>query len=183
MGTVLRLISGASGAQLLKWDLGDILGIHMEMYGSSVLHSFLYFTEIFPSNLDQSLCYFHNANSYFVPIHGLQVPAMFKIANTKHIPEIPESFSKEGKDFVSLCLKRDPTQRPSASQLLCHPFLQDHQALTETKLPFHPLFHDHQALRETKCNTTRLRNGLSLPAGACHKKVTYLLVLFYYFNS
>ncbi|KAF8693424.1 hypothetical protein HU200_038818 [Digitaria exilis] len=85
--------------------------------------------------------------------HG-DVPAMFKIANTKHIPEIPESFSKEGKDFVSLCLKRDPTQRPSASQLLCHPFLQD-----------------HQALRETKCNTTRLRNGLSLPAGACHKKL------------
>ncbi|CAN6278842.1 unnamed protein product [Urochloa humidicola] len=81
------------------------------------------------------------------------VPAMFKIVNTKAIPEIPESFSKEGKDFLSLCLKRDPAQRPSATQLLGHPFVQD-----------------HQTLRVTKCNITQLRNGLSLPVEACHKK-------------
>ncbi|PUZ76086.1 hypothetical protein GQ55_1G262600 [Panicum hallii var. hallii] len=85
--------------------------------------------------------------------HG-DVPAMFKIVNTKDIPEIPESFSKEGKDFLSLCLKRDPAQRPSATQLLGHPFVVQ----------------DHQALRATKCNITQLRNRLSLPAEACHKK-------------
>jgi len=78
---------------------------------------------------------------------------MFKIVNTKDIPEIPESFSKEGKDFLSLCLKRDPAQRPSATQLLGHPFVQD-----------------HQDVRVTKCNITQLRNGLSLPAEAYHKK-------------
>ncbi|KAL6634167.1 hypothetical protein ACP70R_026838 [Stipagrostis hirtigluma subsp. patula] len=81
------------------------------------------------------------------------VPAMFKIANSKDIPEIPESFSKEGKDFLSLCLKRDPAQRPAATELLGHPFV-----------------HVHQALRETKCNTIQLRNGLGFPAEACHKK-------------
>ncbi|CAL4968834.1 unnamed protein product [Urochloa decumbens] len=81
------------------------------------------------------------------------VPAMFKIVNTKAIPEIPDSFSKEGKDFLSLCLQRDPAQRPSATQLLGHPFVQD-----------------HQAPRETKSNITQLRNGLFLPAEPCHKK-------------
>ncbi|KAG0533389.1 hypothetical protein BDA96_04G189300 [Sorghum bicolor] len=80
------------------------------------------------------------------------VPAMFKIVNTNDMPEIPERFSKEGKDFLSLCLKRDPGQRPSATQLLRHPFVQD-----------------DQVIRGAECNTT-LRNGLSSPAEACHKK-------------
>jgi serine/threonine protein kinase len=80
---------------------------------------------------------------------------MFKIVNTNSIPEIPESFSKEGKDFLSLCLKRDPAQRPSATQLLGHPFVQD-----------------HQTLRATKCISTQFRNGLSLPAETWHNKVT-----------
>ncbi|GJM85254.1 hypothetical protein PR202_ga01689 [Eleusine coracana subsp. coracana] len=61
------------------------------------------------------------------------VAAMFKIAYSKDVPEIPECFSKEGKDFLSLCLKRDPAQRPSATQLLGHPFLQDHQGLRVSK--------------------------------------------------
>lgn len=74
------------------------------------------------------------------------VHAMFKIVNTKDMPEIPERLSKEGKDFLSLCLKRDPAQRPSATQLLRHPFVQHNQAISGAK-----------------CNTT-LRNGLSSPA-------------------
>jgi hypothetical protein len=36
MGTVLKLMSGALGAQSLKWELGDILGIRMEMYAYSL---------------------------------------------------------------------------------------------------------------------------------------------------
>ncbi|PWZ20797.1 Mitogen-activated protein kinase kinase kinase 3 [Zea mays] len=88
------------------------------------------------------------------------VHAMFKIVNTKDMPEIPERLSKEGKDFLSLCLKRDPAQRPSATQLLRHPFVQDNQAISRAK-----------------CNTT-LRNGLSSPAEACYKKVAYMLVHF-----
>ncbi|KAK3154358.1 hypothetical protein QOZ80_2BG0189490 [Eleusine coracana subsp. coracana] len=74
------------------------------------------------------------------------VAAMFKIAYSKDVPEIPECFSKEGKDFLSLCLKRDPAQRPSATQLLGHPFLQD-----------------HQELRASKCNINQLRNRPSFP--------------------
>ncbi|XP_052144527.1 mitogen-activated protein kinase kinase kinase 3-like isoform X1 [Oryza glaberrima] len=81
------------------------------------------------------------------------VAAIFKIANSKDIPEIPDCFSKEGKDFLSLCLKRDPVQRPSAALLLGHPFVQD-----------------HQAVRAPTCNGTQLRNGISSPAGASHRK-------------
>ncbi|KAJ1279502.1 hypothetical protein BS78_04G161600 [Paspalum vaginatum] len=84
-----------------------------------------------------------------------EVPAMFKIVNTNEIPEIPDIFSKEGKDFLSLCLKRDPTKRPAATWLLGHPFVED-------------LVQDYQALRGTKCNAT-FRNGLSLPAEAPRK--------------
>jgi hypothetical protein len=40
MGTVLKLIFGALGAQLLKWELGGILGIHMEMYVYSLFVTF-----------------------------------------------------------------------------------------------------------------------------------------------
>ncbi|GJN21318.1 hypothetical protein PR202_gb08784 [Eleusine coracana subsp. coracana] len=89
------------------------------------------------------------------------VAAMFKIAYSKDVPEIPECFSKEGKDFLSLCLKRDPAQRPSATQLLGHPFLQD-----------------HQELRASKCNINQLRNRPSFPIVVCQKKVIYVLVVF-----
>lgn len=50
---------------------------------------------------------------------------MFKIGNTKELPTIPEHLSEEGKDFVRLCLQRNPQKRPSAVQLLEHPFVKN----------------------------------------------------------
>ncbi|XP_004503703.1 mitogen-activated protein kinase kinase kinase YODA isoform X1 [Cicer arietinum] len=52
------------------------------------------------------------------------VAAMFKIGNSKELPTIPDHLSEEGKDFVRLCLQRNPIHRPSASQLLRHPFVR-----------------------------------------------------------
>ncbi|PNY08634.1 ATP binding protein [Trifolium pratense] len=52
------------------------------------------------------------------------VAAMFKIGNSKELPTIPDHLSEEGKDFVKLCLQRDPLDRPSANQLLDHPFVK-----------------------------------------------------------
>jgi len=49
---------------------------------------------------------------------------MFKIGNSKELPRIPDHLSNEGKDFVRKCLQRNPYDRPSASELLDHPFLK-----------------------------------------------------------
>ncbi|XVE58509.1 hypothetical protein DITRI_Ditri04bG0175200 [Diplodiscus trichospermus] len=52
------------------------------------------------------------------------VAAMFKIGNSKELPPIPDYLSDEGKDFVRQCLQRNPQHRPTAAQLLDHPFVK-----------------------------------------------------------
>ncbi|CAN1180658.1 Mitogen-activated protein kinase kinase kinase YODA [Linum perenne] len=52
------------------------------------------------------------------------VAAMFKIGNSKDLPPIPDQLSDDGKDFVRQCLRRNPSQRPTAAQLLEHPFVR-----------------------------------------------------------
>ena len=39
-------------------------------------------------------------------------------------PGLPAKFSQEARDFVRLCLIREPDQRPSAADLLEHEFLK-----------------------------------------------------------
>ncbi|XP_057449494.1 mitogen-activated protein kinase kinase kinase 5 isoform X2 [Lotus japonicus] len=51
--------------------------------------------------------------------------AMFKVM--KDTPHIPETLSPEGKDFLRLCFKRNPAERPTASMLLEHRFLRNLQ--------------------------------------------------------
>ncbi|XP_045814693.1 mitogen-activated protein kinase kinase kinase 5-like [Trifolium pratense] len=51
--------------------------------------------------------------------------AMFKVM--KDTPAIPETLSQEGKDFLRLCFKRNPAERPTASMLLEHRFLKNLQ--------------------------------------------------------
>ncbi len=60
------------------------------------------------------------------PWHEFQpISAMYAIGNVeKPVPELPAQYSKEARDFVRLCLVRDPKQRPSACQLLAHKFLK-----------------------------------------------------------
>ncbi|XP_044506016.1 mitogen-activated protein kinase kinase kinase YODA-like [Mangifera indica] len=52
------------------------------------------------------------------------VAAMFKIGNSKELPAIPDHLSNEGKDFVRQCLQRNPAFRPTAAELLEHPFVK-----------------------------------------------------------
>ncbi|XP_008795232.1 mitogen-activated protein kinase kinase kinase 3-like [Phoenix dactylifera] len=61
------------------------------------------------------------------------VAAIFKIANSKDIPEIPENLSSDAKCFLKLCLQRDPSARPTAAQLMDHPFVRDQPTIKAAK--------------------------------------------------
>lgn len=39
-------------------------------------------------------------------------------------PSLPNNFSDESRDFVRLCLTREPDLRPTASELLNHRFVK-----------------------------------------------------------
>ncbi|WOK99628.1 mitogen-activated protein kinase kinase kinase YODA [Canna indica] len=49
--------------------------------------------------------------------------AMFKVLS--YSPPLPENLSDEGKNFLQCCFRRNPAERPTASMLLEHPFIQN----------------------------------------------------------
>ncbi|WVZ52941.1 hypothetical protein U9M48_003940 [Paspalum notatum var. saurae] len=61
------------------------------------------------------------------------VAAIFKIGNSKDIPDIPDHLSPEAKSFLKLCLQRDPAARPTAAQLMDHPFVKDHATVRSSR--------------------------------------------------
>jgi WD40 repeat protein len=50
-------------------------------------------------------------------------PFIYALTNTERVPAIPDQSTPELKDFIRLCLTRNPRDRPSASTLLRHPWL------------------------------------------------------------
>jgi len=60
--------------------------------------------------------------------------ALFKIA-TQPPPTLQEdsNWSKELQDFLSLCVKKDPTQRPTAEELLKHKFIEKSEGCKDFK--------------------------------------------------
>ncbi|KAH6760598.1 hypothetical protein C2S51_017547 [Perilla frutescens var. frutescens] len=53
-----------------------------------------------------------------------EVMAMFKVAYHKELPMIPDHLSDVCKDFLRYCLQWNPLHRPTAFQLLEHPFVK-----------------------------------------------------------
>ncbi|XP_050898386.1 mitogen-activated protein kinase kinase kinase NPK1 [Lathyrus oleraceus] len=51
------------------------------------------------------------------------VSTLFYIGTTRSHPPIPEHLSAEAKDFLLKCFHKEPDLRPSASDLLLHPFI------------------------------------------------------------
>lgn len=49
--------------------------------------------------------------------------ALFRIGRGEP-PHVPDSLSRDARDFILQCLKVDPDERPSAAQLLNHTFVQ-----------------------------------------------------------
>ncbi|KAL8144670.1 mitogen-activated protein kinase kinase kinase 18-like [Apium graveolens] len=50
---------------------------------------------------------------------------LYQIAYSGRTPVVPEYLSRQAKDFVSKCLKRDQKERWTVKQLLKHPFLAE----------------------------------------------------------
>ncbi|KAL1563241.1 mitogen-activated protein kinase kinase kinase [Salvia divinorum] len=69
--------------------------------------------------------------------------ALFKVL--KESPPIPETLSAEGKDFLRCCFRRNPADRPTASKLLEHPFV-DCSSITSTHLISFDASADHACL-------------------------------------
>ncbi|KAL6551936.1 hypothetical protein OROGR_008090 [Orobanche gracilis] len=62
------------------------------------------------------------------------VAAIFKIGNSRDTPEIPDHLSANAKNFIRLCLQREPSTRPTASQLLGHPFVRNQTTARATNV-------------------------------------------------
>ena len=52
---------------------------------------------------------------------------VFKIVSDEHGP-IPNTYSQGLQDLVNMCLKKDPAERPSTSQILKLPFVRQKMA-------------------------------------------------------
>ncbi|XP_008801037.2 mitogen-activated protein kinase kinase kinase 1-like [Phoenix dactylifera] len=58
-----------------------------------------------------------------IPYPNLEwTQALFKIGRGEQ-PPIPNNLSRDARDFISQCVKLNPDERPSAAQLLEHPFV------------------------------------------------------------
>ncbi|XWS18178.1 hypothetical protein CRYUN_Cryun32bG0020300 [Craigia yunnanensis] len=59
------------------------------------------------------------------PDVGDPVSALYRIGFSCDVPEIPRNISKQAMAFLSKCLRRDPVERWSATELLAHDFVKE----------------------------------------------------------
>lgn len=132
MDTIYQWIYGALVVQFLRWPPRNLLGVNMKGYAVdfqwilSKVRKFGYCYRMLPCNPNWII--------FSCKPWTSQVAAIFKIGNSKDIPEIPDHISAEGKHFLKLCLQRDPAARPTAVQLMDLPFVRDQSAIKSAKV-------------------------------------------------
>ncbi|XP_062106086.1 mitogen-activated protein kinase kinase kinase 18-like [Humulus lupulus] len=60
------------------------------------------------------------------------IAILYRIAYSGESPEIPSFLSDEARDFLGRCLRRNPEERWTASQLLKHPFIGESKQNNES---------------------------------------------------
>lgn len=68
-----------------------------------------------------AVCLFTYVNEGRLPFYG-QSELEIQIASRQNEVQIPESFSSELKEVLTLMLNKDPSKRPTAEQLLSYKF-------------------------------------------------------------
>ncbi|KAJ1562567.1 hypothetical protein HK096_007787, partial [Nowakowskiella sp. JEL0078] len=99
------------------------------------------------SSTHNSASYDHKADIWSIGITAIEIAdknpplsdihpmrALHLIPNSDLGLAKPKNWSKPFVDFVSVCLIKDPNQRPSAAQLLEHPFMQKAKTLPRQKI-------------------------------------------------
>jgi serine/threonine protein kinase len=55
------------------------------------------------------------------------VELVMKVCRTDTVPALPKGFSDDARNFVQLCLRRKPWDRPNVHELLSHPFVNSNE--------------------------------------------------------
>ncbi|KAI4317777.1 hypothetical protein L6164_025620 [Bauhinia variegata] len=102
-----------------------------------------------------------------------EVAALFHIGTTKSHPPIPEHLSSEAKDFLLKCLQEEPNLRPSASELLQHPFItgeyQDRHPILHSSVgePGNPMAASGMNSRNLGSSCTSLKDVCQMDSIRC----------------
>ncbi|KAF3791537.1 Mitogen-activated protein kinase kinase kinase [Nymphaea thermarum] len=102
------------------------------------------------------------------------VSALYRIGCTDMVPEMPQNLSEQGKDFLSRCLRRNPAERPTAEQLLQHPFVGKFEAVAVKSAPISDspksiLDHDLWNSVGTERSQTEIASTAAIPAPAAER--------------
>ena len=95
-------------------------------------------------------------------IHPLRAIFVIPTAPPPTLPD-PETWSEEFKDFLAKCLQMNPADRPTASQLLQHPFVRDVNETAEVKRLLALCEETLERFREAEAKDQQA-NGLGLPS-------------------
>ncbi|KAH7416351.1 hypothetical protein KP509_14G087200 [Ceratopteris richardii] len=89
------------------------------------------------------------------------IVAVFKIGSSKETPPIPEYLSEDANMFLQDCFQRDPQKRPTAAQLLNHPFVKLQRTELDVSEVLNSAAQKLQTFQNVSTMTTGSRSGNS----------------------